>query len=831
MGDGGSSTDYDSLPSPPLARSLSTRGRPGRQYGKRSGATRAPRLAPKTAVATSGRARATRGSVRHASSENSSGRSSEEEPVTSVKTKGRGAAKQAEERKRATRGDKADAESHEEDEGRKAAEGQQQKRQLATANSHALPSQPSQPPFPSASGAQPASHLPQSSQISTHRATRHRSHSALPDRVTPAAVGSRRTRSTRSPFPSTTGENSDASPAMSRASKKARRSLAPPAAHQLALTPPNREDEGTVHPAVATLAQREQQQHSQEGEMTPRSRVRALGDKSNRSSLGGTGTASGTARPSFPAAGLDSPRSRLASSANSARGLRRGSLAVFHDPSSLPPASRLPPPTAAVPLTDVPPRRRPLSRASSQPAFATAASGALPLPRSPGSTALPPPRGLTASPRLPRAALASRRPSPAPSAPGGALLGVPGLPPPGMALSLSRGPPPWALAAPPTSSPFSLPDTQREMEIEAGGQGGPVFRFTTTQFADLPGELSLLNPADGRGEGKQGGAEELIGMESSFLLLDEQIQDDTVVEDATARWAADETKSSGFSLSRSAVDGSEVRAAEDETMRPSAVPVRAAEEERVEVEGSLDVDGEAEQTLPAQPAIVAVDPIPELAHEGEHAVETASLSAVVATSPRPSDPSSPAQPPSTGLPIPPASLLAPPQPTSLFSAKFMPPRRPRPAVSPALPSGPPSSEDDLAYYLRVTGTFSSEDDLSSCFASGDEGRAMSSGEEENALAENEVGRAVKASSRQREKRIAAHDEASRTKEARAAVKGLRIGEGKDGRRKGWRREILSPVKGWRPVLAVRRSMQGGGDGDAGYEAQDEGESDDELRLE
>ncbi|GAA5949397.1 hypothetical protein JCM10213_002997 [Rhodosporidiobolus nylandii] len=290
-------------------------------------------------------------------------------------------------------------------------------------------------------------------------------------------------------------------------------------------------------------------------------------------------------------------------------------------------------------------------------------------------------------------------------------------------------------------------------------------------------------------------------MQSSFLLVDEQLREDTV------------------------------RAAEDETPRPAAVPAPAGEEERVEVEVSLDVGGEAEHTLPAQPAIVDVDSVPELAREGEHAVETAFLSAVVATSPRLSVPSSPLQPSSTGLPVPPASLLAPPQPKSLFSATFMPPRRPRPAVSPALPSGPPSSEDDLAYYLRVTGTFSSEDDLSSCFASGGEVGAMSSGAEENALADNEVGRAVKASSRQREKRIAAHDEASRTKEARAAVKGLRIGEGKDGRRKGWRREILSPVKGWRPVLAVRRSIKGDGDGDAGHEAQDEGDSDDELRLE
>ncbi|GAA5892845.1 uncharacterized protein JCM6883_007492 [Sporobolomyces salmoneus] len=122
----------------------------------------------------------------------------------------------------------------------------------------------------------------------------------------------------------------------------------------------------------------------------------------------------------------------------------------------------------------------------------------------------------------------------------------------------------------------------------------------------------------------------------------------------------------------------------------------------------------------------------------------------------------------------------PSSPLPLYDALHLPPRRPRsPRFLPspsnlALPLD--SSEDDLAYLIRTTATHSSEDDLppppSDC----------SSDEREFELAEREVGRGVKTTSRQREKRV---------EESRKRGRGyLRIGEGKGGRRLRWKREII-----------------------------------------
>ena len=113
-----------------------------------------------------------------------------------------------------------------------------------------------------------------------------------------------------------------------------------------------------------------------------------------------------------------------------------------------------------------------------------------------------------------------------------------------------------------------------------------------------------------------------------------------------------------------------------------------------------------------------------------------------------------------------------------YTSSFLPPRHPRWPTDDPLPDGPPSSEDELAYYLRTTGTFSSEDDL----PASDEAPSDESAKEDW-LAEREVGRGVKASSRQREKRIAAYDQ------ARSSAR-LRVGDGAGGRRKEWKREIL-----------------------------------------
>lgn len=129
-----------------------------------------------------------------------------------------------------------------------------------------------------------------------------------------------------------------------------------------------------------------------------------------------------------------------------------------------------------------------------------------------------------------------------------------------------------------------------------------------------------------------------------------------------------------------------------------------------------------------------------------------------------------------------------------YTASFMPPRHPRWPIDEPPADGPPSSEDELAYYLRTTGTFSSEDDLP---LSG-EGPSDESAHEDW-LAEREVGRAIKPSSRQREKRLAAYD-------AARGLAQLRLGEGSGGRRQQLQREIL-PLDEVRLPRRMRASIE------------------------
>ncbi|GAA5989373.1 hypothetical protein JCM11641_004203 [Rhodosporidiobolus odoratus] len=794
---GGDSTDYDELPTAPVHR-----GRPFKQYGKR---TRPPHrpvapAAPQTREIGGGRSVAR--SVRDASSESSRG---EQVQVSAVKQTGATGSEVRGRKKllidEADEGAKNDDEEQEV-QGEKRKKGSSQTLQAGKPGPtskpiHAQPSQPTVPPSPMPPAVPPA--------------VLSAAHSVSPQPEvglsTLATAANRRTRSERSPANASTANNTDLDH-RNRTSKKARAS---PRLHYLeendraVPTPPRPQGSEKPLPVSTRLVAQ-----VQEGQMTPRSRARALGDKSNRASLCGA-VSRGTALPSQPHPTfpfLDSPRSGHGSAATSRRSsVARSSdgLDVFRDaPVVIQPIS--------APLTDLPARRRPLLRASSQPSSLPpapsappfhpphSASGALPLPRSPGSTlAQPfPPRVATASPRIPRAAL-SRRGSTR------AHLGVPGTPTPGQA---SRVPPPWALTAPPTSSPASLSGNFGLAEVEAGGIGGPVFRFTTTQFEDLP-SLSL-----GAGEVAEVGLEAiprgkteedeslLVGMESSFMLQDEEDEGDMMVEDATARWV-DESRSLSREVGLSGENAESQQGLqaflEDEVVQrlPCPEPDNGVEEDPnlISDSGFLDI-------LPATTSCL----LPS--------ADGASAPRLPASRPLP-------QPDTPQLLK--TTLLSPPS-ASLFSASFMPPRRPRPLVSSALPSGPPSSEDELAYYLRVTGTFSSEDDLSPPSS------PLNSSGEEDRLAELEIGRAVKPSSGQRSKRVEAHEEVERTRAARKAVRGLQIGEGKGGRRKGWKREILSPVEGWKPVLRPGVKIEPEKK-EEGYEAdQGEVESEDELAL-
>jgi hypothetical protein len=166
-----------------------------------------------------------------------------------------------------------------------------------------------------------------------------------------------------------------------------------------------------------------------------------------------------------------------------------------------------------------------------------------------------------------------------------------------------------------------------------------------------------------------------------------------------------------------------------------------------------------------------------------------------------------------------AKPAVPRSPRPLFwTSDFMPPHHPRPPVDQPLPDGPPSSEDELAYYLRTTGTFSSEDDLPPIGDAPSDESAR-----EDWLAEREIGRSVKPTSGQRVKRIKASEAA---REARHTLERLRIDE---GRRSGLKREIL-PLDQVRVPKRVRRLIEQQAY-ERGAEADDELEDDGGVKEE
>lgn len=285
-------------------------------------------------------------------------------------------------------------------------------------------------------------------------------------------------------------------------------------------------------------------------------------------------------------------------------------------------------------------------------------------------------------------------------------------------------------------------------------------------------------------------------MESSFMLFEDESG-----EMSGAGWKEGETTSMAVDGAEGVVEAGGSTEGEkmdevggrQEAMEIDALVVEEATNGQDNVVG--DEYGEAEETIIA--SAVSVDSLDQ---------PTPGHSASRCSSP---------SVPSSSHPFPPSPTLPNPSTPFHFTSTFMPPRRSRSTISAPSPSGPPSSEDDLAYYLRTTGTYSSEDDLPLS-------SPLGSSAEEDRLAEAEVGRAVKPSSRQRQKRVEAHEEAKRAREKeRVRVRGLKIGDGKEGRRKGWKREILSPIRKY----GVGRSMSVGG-----YEGGDEEEDEEEDEL-
>lgn len=337
-------------------------------------------------------------------------------------------------------------------------------------------------------------------------------------------------------------------------------------------------------------------------------------------------------------------------------------------------------------------------------------------------------------------------------------------------------------------------------------EGLPVFQFTTTEFGDLP---SLqLEPTIGGGGGGGGNRRSLLaaiegdiageGMDSTIML---ETWDDSAsapqpvqAPSTGAHVAAKETfvdPSDGNTTieanisMRDAVDEVEAHAEGDDgnsTVRGAPLEADLRQEERRGMEeaeqGEVSKSADASMA-PPEPVAATAEAEPG-ADEGNEigGVSQHSQGSIQSDEPiaRGTSTASPAEITAVEK-ICPASKRHSAAPLH-YTSSFLPPRHPRWPTDDALPDGPPSSEDDLAYYLRTTGTFSSEDDLPASDEAPSDELAK-----EDWLAEREVGRAVKASSHQREKRIAAYDQ------ARSSAR-LRVGDGAGGRRKEWKREIL-----------------------------------------
>ncbi|BGO90612.1 hypothetical protein NBRC10512_000176 [Rhodotorula toruloides] len=498
----------------------------------------------------------------------------------------------------------------------------------------------------------------------------------------------------------------------------------------------------------------------------------ALLDKSNLT----TDSPRSAARP------LQASRSPLRPAPSTALLKRRGStLAVYRDETAT--------------------TSKPLSPQGGSTSTATMAAQNLRLPRAAGGWRLgsePPPairslpsptfatfdRLLPRSPRSAGNASPLRSLSPLRSAP---LLGVPRA-------AESALPAPWALSAPasasnhPSSSPQNPP------------ADAPVFHFTTTEFGDLPSiRLSLGSNAE-TGDGREGGMDSTIVLET----WEEGVRDGRR-EESPMHGVEEEEE----------VDG-------ERTMRPQSTQGREeAEETVIERKEAKETATDQDQTdvavgisdMSLDDGDVTVTAAIREVQEQDHGQRTSAETTAAASPEQQDDADDVAMDETVSLDQhsidanedeeKPVSRCFP---RPLFwTSDFMPPRHPRPPVDPPLPDGPPSSEDELAYYLRTTGTYSSEDDLPPIGDAPSDDSAR-----EDWLAEREIGRAVKPTSGQRAKRIKAS-------EARRKLERLRIDGGK---RSGTKREIL-PLDQVRIPKRVRRLIE--------QQAYERGaEADDEL---
>ncbi|BGP31079.1 hypothetical protein JCM10296v2_002843 [Rhodotorula toruloides] len=331
-------------------------------------------------------------------------------------------------------------------------------------------------------------------------------------------------------------------------------------------------------------------------------------------------------------------------------------------------------------------------------------------------------------------------------------------------------PAPWALSAPASASNHASSSPQNPPA------DAPVFHFTTTEFGDLPSvRLSLGSNAE-VGDGKEGGMDSTIVLEtweegrreeSSLNLVE-----DEGAEEHTMRPQEDpegeEADATLVEAKDPVLDQNQTDVAvnfADMSLDDGEVTVTATNHEAQEQDEGLRTSAETAAAPPQQADgvnHVAMDGVVSLDHRSVASNEDEE-EPVGRRSPRP----------------------------LFWTSDFMPPRHPRPPVDPPLPEGPPSSEDELAYYLRTTGTYSSEDDLPPIKDAPSDESAK-----EDWLAEREIGRAVKPTSGQRKKRIKAS-------EARSKLERLRIDKGK---RMGTKREIL-PLDQVRIPKRVRRLIE------------------------
>ena len=536
---------------------------------------------------------------------------------------------------------------------------------------------------------------------------------------------------------------------------------------------------GTARRKSTALADKSNQTQRKQGALRNKSAVSTL------ATAPATRTASRAAGPSNP---IGSP-SRIGTALHV---YRDSSATSTGAPQLAPSPARRP----SLPLTDFParrprPPRRLIARHASEPPTTLLGDGRRPalstqaLPRSPTASSQQqhPTGGTARSSRLPQF-----------------------LVPPNQAAETQplAKPAPWALSTP------AAPGLQHSSSPTGPAtEGLPVFQFTTTEFGDLP-SLQLEPAIGGRG-GCGGDRKSLLatidgdvageGMDSTIML---ETWDDSASASQpaqtspmmTGRVAAEEeelvepsdgntTIKANTSL-RDAVGEVEAHAEGDDGDSTVRGAPSEGDPQQEETRG-MEEPEQGGVTNPADASMISPEPVEatasgetvvdnevgEIGGVSQHSQGSTQTEEAVIHGPVP-DP--PAETPTVEETRPKAKRHST-EPLH-YTSSFLPPRHPRWPTDDSLPDGPPSSEDELAYYLRTTGTFSSEDDL----PVSDEAPSDESAKEDW-LAEREVGRAVKASSRQREKRVAAYDQ------ARSSAR-LRVGDGVGGRRKEWKREIL-----------------------------------------